>query len=127
MDRRRQGVDVSAYQLVFTGEAVKHVLKNHGDPLVEAARKPAQAAVTAEDFALISEIAKQFDDVLPNNVQGKAAPLPSVMLRWALPIHLHQPAVQASVVLEVRTNKKRPRVAVKTLYKRLLKGDPRGE
>jgi hypothetical protein len=123
------GIDVSAasgYRMVMTGEAVKHVLASHGDPLIEAKRKPPQAAVTVEDFHHIAQIAEEFDDMLLGE-RKKHADAPAVMLRQHLPADGAGPAVQAYLVMQVRTNAKRPRVALKTYYKHLVPSKKTGD
>ena len=110
--RALTGVDVGGFAFVMTGDRVTHVLKSHGDPAVEAGRKPAQQAVAAQDFAHLPHIGANFDSMRLGVNAGANDP-PSVDLRWLDVVG----GLRHHLVLEVRTNRKRPRVALKTYFK----------
>lgn len=55
------GVDISGYNALTNGDAVRHIFKNHGDILLEEARN--QIAVTDNDIALIPQIIAEYDSV----------------------------------------------------------------
>lgn len=48
------GTDISGYNAVLSSDNVRHIIKRHGDPILETAR--GQVMVTAEDIALIPEV-----------------------------------------------------------------------
>jgi len=55
------GVDVDNYNISLQTSAIKHILKNHGDPKYESNR--GQVAITNEDFKLIPLIVSEYDNV----------------------------------------------------------------
>lgn len=113
------GVDVSEFNLAMVGAEVRHVLKGHGNAVREAAL--GQVAVTVEDFARIATIAEDFDDMQLGKIKP-GDPL-ALVLRKRFAAQGLEPAMLVELVLNVRTNPKRKRLVLKTLYKRLLKSD----
>ena len=70
MIRENTGIDVSNYGVMLNGNNVRHIIREHGDPIAETAR--GQAAVTADNIAKISEILSAPDRVyLSNETDGK--------------------------------------------------------
>lgn len=55
------GVNIEGYNAVLPSENVRHIIKNHGDPLIEQAR--GQSVVSGEDIAAIPEILANPDRV----------------------------------------------------------------
>lgn len=114
------GIEITGdYRLIMAASDVKHVFKKHGNALTEAARKPAQLAVTADDFYRIGIVAATFDKALPGK-ESKPGELPAVEFLHRLPADGALPALQEHLVLQIRTNPKRPRVALKTYWKLVL-------
>ena len=59
--RELTGSDVERYDFSIDRDAVRHVLKEHGNPKVEAAR--GQRAVTSADYALLPQLLSEADEV----------------------------------------------------------------
>ena len=55
------GVNIEGYNAVLPSDNVRHIIKNHGDPLIEQAR--GQSVVSSEDIAAIPEILANPDRV----------------------------------------------------------------
>ena len=55
------GVNIEGYNAVLPSDNVRHIIKNHGDPLIEQAR--GQSVVSGEDIAAIPEILANPDRV----------------------------------------------------------------
>ena len=55
------GVNIADYNAVLPSDNVRHIIKNHGDPLIEQAR--GQSVVSGEDIAAIPEILANPDRV----------------------------------------------------------------
>ena len=55
------GVNIEGYNVVLPSDNVRHIIKNHGDPLIEQAR--GQSVVSGEDIAAIPEILANPDRV----------------------------------------------------------------
>ena len=54
MVMQETGVNIADYNAVLPSDNVRHIIKNHGDPLIEQAR--GQSVVSGEDIAAIPEI-----------------------------------------------------------------------
>ena len=64
------GIDIRGFSAMINGDDIRHIIKNHGDPLMESAR--GQIAVTSEDIARIPEILSAPDRVsLSESLDGK--------------------------------------------------------
>ena len=61
MVMRETGVNIEGYNAVLPSDNVRHIIKNHGDPLIEQAR--GQSVVSGEDIAAIPEILANPDRV----------------------------------------------------------------
>ncbi len=61
--KEKTGIDVSGYMHVIDNYSINHILKEHGDPKLEAKR--GQIAVTKEDVGMIPEIITK-PDILEN-------------------------------------------------------------
>lgn len=61
MVMQETGVNIADYNAVLPSENVRHIIKNHGDPLIEQAR--GQSVVSGEDIAAIPEILANPDRV----------------------------------------------------------------
>ena len=61
MVMQETGVNIADYNAVLPSDNVRHIIKNHGDPLIEQAR--GQSAVSGEDIAAIPEILANPDRV----------------------------------------------------------------
>ena len=61
MVMQETGVNIEGYNAVLPSENVRHIIKNHGDPLIEQAR--GQSVVSGEDIAAIPEILANPDRV----------------------------------------------------------------
>ena len=61
MVMQETGVNIEGYNAVLPSDNVRHIIKNHGDPLIEQAR--GQSAVSGEDIAAIPEILANPDRV----------------------------------------------------------------
>lgn len=55
------GMDISGYNAILSSDNVRHIIKNHGDPIMETAR--GQITVSAEDIAAIPEVLAAPDSV----------------------------------------------------------------
>lgn len=55
------GMDIDGYNAIIPGDSVRHIIKNHGDPIMETAR--GQITVSAEDIAAIPEVLAAPDSV----------------------------------------------------------------
>lgn len=55
------GIDVSGFSAMINGNDVRHIVKEHGDPVKEAAK--GQIAVRAEDIAMIEQILAEPEQV----------------------------------------------------------------
>lgn len=55
------GIDISGYNAILPSDTVRHMFKNHGDPLVEAAR--GQVALSPETAANLTEVLSNPDKV----------------------------------------------------------------
>lgn len=55
------GVDISGYNAILQSDNVRHIMKNHGDPLVEAAR--GQEVVTVENLAMLPDVLSSPDRI----------------------------------------------------------------
>lgn len=55
------GMDISGYNAILSSDNVRHIIKNHGDPITETAR--GQITVSAEDIAAIPEVLAAPDSV----------------------------------------------------------------
>lgn len=55
------GMDISGYNAILSSDNVRHIIKNHGDPIMETARR--QITVSAEDIAAIPEVLAAPDSV----------------------------------------------------------------
>ena len=70
MIRENAGINVSNYGVMLNGNDVRHIIREHGDPIAETAR--GQAAVTTDNIVKISEILSAPDRVyLSNETDGK--------------------------------------------------------
>ena len=58
---RDTGIDISGLSAMINGNDVRHIIKDHGDPIAETAR--GQVSVTPKDIALVSEILSSPDHV----------------------------------------------------------------
>ena len=61
MVMQETGVNIEGYNAVLPSDNVRHIIKNHGDPLIEQAR--GQIVVSGEDIAAIPEILANPDRV----------------------------------------------------------------
>lgn len=61
MVMQETGVNIEGYNAVLPSDNVRHIIKNHGDPLIEQAR--GQSVVSGEDIAAIPEILANPDRV----------------------------------------------------------------
>lgn len=61
MVMQETGVNIADYNAVLPSDNVRHIIKNHGDPLIEQAR--GQSVVSGEDIAAIPEILANPDRV----------------------------------------------------------------
>lgn len=61
MVMQETGVNIEGYNAVLSSDNVRHIIKNHGDPLIEQAR--GQSVVSGEDIAAIPEILANPDRV----------------------------------------------------------------
>ena len=61
MVMQETGVNIEGYNAVLPSDNVRHIIKNHGDPLIEQAR--GQSVVSGEDIAAIPEIMANPDRV----------------------------------------------------------------
>lgn len=68
------GADISGYNAVLSSDNVRHIIKRHGDPILETAR--GQVMVTAEDIALIPEVLAAPDNVyLSDKTDSRGRPV----------------------------------------------------
>lgn len=64
------GVDLTGFSVIMNGNDARHIMKDHGDVIMETAR--GQVAVTPDDIALIPRILAEPDDVyLSSDKDGK--------------------------------------------------------
>lgn len=64
------GIDIRGFGTIMNGNDIRHIMKDHGDPIVEAAR--GQIPVTPEDIAKIPEVLSSPDRVyLSDELDGK--------------------------------------------------------
>lgn len=54
-------IDIENYNISLQANAIRHILKNHGDKSIE--NKRGQIAVTKEDFKLIPKIISEYDKI----------------------------------------------------------------
>ena len=98
------GTDFTGFQHHVDESAVRHVLKEHGDPQLEARR--GQIPVTREDFALLPQITDPSAAMVESAGESNGLPL----IRYT-----RQIGDTFYVVEEVR--RRRKRLALKTMYK----------
>ena len=68
MVMQETGVNIADYNAVLPSDNVRHIIKNHGDPLIEQAR--GQSVVSGEDIAAIPEILANPDRVYVSDKAG---------------------------------------------------------
>lgn len=104
--QEQTGLNLYGFKHVLENYAIRHIIKEHGDPLSEASR--GQQAVTVADLALIPEILRSPDVVTYSSDPTKRG----------LPAIIYQKNIAGLVVYveEVRTGKKE--LVPKTMYKR---------
>lgn len=61
MVQEQIGVDISGYNAILHSDNIRHIMKNHGDPMVEAAR--GQSPVTVEALAALPDVISSPDSV----------------------------------------------------------------
>lgn len=59
--KKETGVDISGYGVMMNGVDIRHIIKEHGNPVTEPER--GQVAVTAEDIARVPEVIAHPDEV----------------------------------------------------------------
>lgn len=59
--KKETGVDISGYGVMMNGVDIRHIIKEHGNPVTEPER--GQVAVTAEDIARVPEVIAHPDKV----------------------------------------------------------------
>ena len=60
------GVDVTNYNISLQTNAVRHIIKNHGNKFIESIS--GQIAVTSDDFKLIPQIVLNFDKAIKSGI-----------------------------------------------------------
>ena len=102
--KQKTGLDVAGYEHSIDNFAIRHALKEHGDPAQEASR--GQEAITREDFMRVLDIVENHDTLESAGQDAKGAPLIRYTKRYD---------GMTYYVEEVRT--KREELAFKTLWK----------
>ena len=106
----KTGHDIAGYDRIIQSGAARHVLREHGNPMREARRKPPQVAITPRDFERIPHIVRKADNI-STKVRSKTAGRPSTVEYEAT-----LGRYRYTYTEEVRHG--RGHVALKTLHKR---------
>lgn len=107
---RQHGVDPTGYRRVVTNHAVSHAFKQHGDPIVEAAR--GQVAIVRTDFRRIPTIVARANAANTITWQGRLNGRKPPRLVYEAVIGRHR----YTYIEHVRTGQRQ--VALLTLYRR---------
>ncbi len=104
--RMRTGRDLGGYTHVLQGDRVRHIMKEHGDSVVEMARSPPHIAVTPVDILRIAEILQD-----PKGVEDMAP------TKGGLRVLRYRKKENGFTYAVVAVNEKTGRIIVLTMYK----------
>ena len=104
------GLEIDGYERIVSGDAVRHIFRQHGDQVAENLR--GQECVTAEDFALIARIVEDPDSIMLEDKRGDLNVI-AYTKRYNGMIYYFE---------EVRTGRRK--LAAKTFYKKKSSAPP---
>lgn len=103
-------IELVDYKISLDNSSVRHVLKNHSNPVKE--KKRGQEAIVEEDFNRVEEIVLHYDNV---TFEGKDKSSPSLVLKFTKDIE----GKLYTCLFEIR--KTQERLNLKTMYKKKRK------
>jgi hypothetical protein len=101
--KKAVNVDLQGYKICIDTNSIKHILKQHGNPIKEA--QHGQIAVTNSDFEKISSIINNPDKIMKGNINNTIKFIKRIGYKYF-------------VIEEVKThlNNKKNRIILKTMY-----------